>query len=261
MPVVAVSIIGKTPTRWTLAALLAVVATVRGAEACAQARALVDELEVAATRYHEDPSRLFRIREGLEQAITTDEHVDNLNGLAWVSYIIGGLSGTTREQKLAVYDRGREVARRAIELYPRSVVAHFWYGVNTGRWGQANGILRSLFLLPTIQKEMEIVLDLDPSFTPVYNLAGSVYYEVPWLLGGDLNRAEEMFRTGLAQDPRDTAIRLGLGKTLIRKKRIAEARRELQAVLDEKEPRNLADWTLQDSPAARELLESIKRKS
>jgi hypothetical protein len=38
-------------------------------------------------------------------------------------------------------------------------------------------------------------------------------------------------------------------------------RRELQAVLDEKAPSNLADWTLRDSKEARALLESIKGKS
>lgn len=81
---------------------------------------------------------------------------------------------------------------------------------------------------------------------------------MPGLLGGDLGKAEEMFRKGLELDPRFTGMRVGLAKTLIKKKRIAEARRELEAVLVEKEPRNLADWTLKDSREARALLESIK---
>lgn len=106
--------------------------------------------------------------------------------------------------------------------------------------------------------EIRHILDLDPKFTPVYALAGYVFYEVPGLLGGDLDKAEEMFRKGLEQDPMFTGIRVGLGKALIKKGRIAEGRRELQAVLDEKEPSNLADWTLKDSKEARELLESVK---
>jgi tetratricopeptide (TPR) repeat protein len=222
---------------------------------------LVDELRRVAVSYHEDPSQLFRIRDQLEAAITSDEHVENLNALAWVCYIIGDLPDSTRAQKLAAYDRGRQVAKRVIEKEPRNVGGHFWYAVNTGRWGQTNGILRSLFLLPTVKREMETVLELDPSFTPVYNLAGHVYYEVPGLLGGDLDRAEALFRKGLAQDPKDTAIRLGLAKTLIKKNRIADARRELQAILDEQAPHNLADWVLKDSKEARALLESINARS
>lgn len=222
---------------------------------------LVDDLRKVSTRYHEDPARLYTIRDGLEAALEADGHIDNLTALAWVCFIIGDLPSSSRAQKLTAYDRGRQAARRAIEVDARSVGGHFWYAVNTARWGQTNGIVRSLFLLPTVKSEIDTVLQLDPAFTPVYNLAGYVFYEVPGLLGGDLDRAEQLFRTGLAQDPRDTAIRLGLAKTLIKKKRMAEARRELQAVLDEPAPRNPADWTLKESVEARALLDSIKGRS
>jgi tetratricopeptide (TPR) repeat protein len=243
---------------WVVAAALVGGAPVPDARA--QVTALVDELKVAAFRYHEDPGRLFRIRDGLEEAIKTDEHVENLNALAWTYLVIGGLPGATRAERLAAYDRGRQVAKRGIELYPKQVGPHFWFAVNTGRWGQTNGLLRSLFLLPTVKREMELVLQLDPDFPPAYNLAGSVYSEVPEMLGGDLKKAEQLFRTGLTKDPRDTGIRLGLAKTLVKRGRHAEAGRELQAILDEGNPRNLGDWTLKDSKAARELLASIKSR-
>jgi tetratricopeptide (TPR) repeat protein len=240
---------------------LAVTVVGLAGQARGQARALVEEVRVAAFRYHEDPGRLFRLRDGLEQAIKTDEHVDNLDALAWTYSVIGGLPGASRGQRLAAYDRGRQVAKRGIELYPKHVGPHFWFAVNTARWGQTNGVVRSLFLLPTVKREMELVLQLDPDFAPAYNLAGNVYYEVPELLGGDLARAEELFRTGLSKDPRDTGIRLGLGKTLVKRRRYGEARRELQAVLDEKTPRNPADWAVKDTKAARELLDTIAGKS
>jgi tetratricopeptide (TPR) repeat protein len=222
---------------------------------------LVAELEVVANRYHEDPTRLDRIRTGLEEAIKTDSQVANLLALARVSFIWGDIRARTAEEKLEAYDRGRQIAKRAVELEPRNVPAHFWFALNSGRWAQTKGVLRSLFLLPTLKEEIQTILDLDPKFTPVYALAGTVYYEVPGVFGGDLNLAEEMFRKGLAQDPRFAAMRVGLGKTLIKQGRYAQARRELQAVLDERAPSNLADWTLRDSKEARTLLESIKGKS
>ena len=222
---------------------------------------LVAELESFATRYHEDPPRLDKLREGLAQAVKADPRVENLVALARVCFIWGDIRAADRDQKLEAYDQGREAARRAVELDPKSAAAHFWYGTNTGRWGQTKGVLRSLFLLPTVQEEIQTVLSLDPKFPAVYSLAGNVYYEVPGLLGGDLNKAEEMFKKGLELDPKFTSMRVGLAKALIKKGRIAEARRELEAALAEKEPRNLADWTLKDSKQARELLESIKGKS
>ncbi len=222
---------------------------------------LVAELQTVATSYHNDPSRLDHIRDGLEQTIKTDSHVENLVALARVSFIWGEIRAMTDDQKLAAYDRGRQIAKRVTELEPMNVQAHFWYALNTAQWGQTKGVVRSLFLLPSVQEEIKTILQLDPQFTPVYALAGHVFYEVPGLLGGDVKKAEEMFRKGLEQDPRFTAMRVGLGKTLIKLGRVAEAKRELQAVLEEKAPSNPADWALRDAKEARELLESLKSKS
>ncbi|HXH84299.1 MAG TPA: tetratricopeptide repeat protein, partial [Candidatus Tectomicrobia bacterium] len=146
---------------------------------------------------------------------------------------------------------------RALQARPRDPAARFWFAINTARWGQTRGIVRSLFLLPTVQREIDTILQLDPGFTPVYALAGNVYLEVPGLLGGDLDRAEQLFRTGLAQDAHFTALRVGLAKVLIKKGRRAEARRELEAVLAERTPRNQADWAMKDVRDARALLASL----
>ena len=244
---------------WSL--LLAVVAALHPLAIAYAQSPLVAELETVATSYHHDPTRLDHLREGLEQTITTDPRVENLVALARVSYIWGDIRATTEDQRLAAYDRGRQVAKRAVELAPRHVEGRFWYALNTGRWGQIRGVMRSLFLLLTVQEEIHTILQLDPKFTPVYLLAGHVFYEVPRLLGGDLQKAEEMFRKGLEQDPHFTAMRVGLGKTLIKLGRVPEAQRELLSVLQEKAPSNPADWALRDTSEARELLESLKSKS
>jgi tetratricopeptide (TPR) repeat protein len=233
------------------------VALLADAGAAAQS-SLVAELNVVAMRYHEDPSSLDRMRQALEQAVTTDPDVGTLVALARVSFIWGDIRARSDAEKLAAYDRGRQVAQRAVEVSPKSAPARFWHAANTARWGQTKGILRSLALLPTIQREIRLILDLDPTFTAAYALAGNVFYEVPGLLGGDLKKAEEMFRKGLQQDPRFTGMRVGLAKTLAKSGRVAEARRELVAVLEEKAPANPADWTLKDAREARALLDSLK---
>ena len=95
----------------------------------------------------------------------------------------------------------------------------------------------------------------------MYGLAGNVYYEVPALLGGDLAKSEEFFRKGIELDARYTMLRVGLGKTLIKLGRSDEARKELTAVVEEKAPRNLADWTMKDVPEAKRLLAEITKGS
>lgn len=218
---------------------------------------LTAEVRAFFTRYHEHLSRLDAVRQELLLATKNGADVEDLIALAQVSFIWGDVRAATSEQKLTAYEQGRAAAKRAVELDPKNAVAHFWYGTNTARWGQSNGVVRSLFLLPTVRQEIQTVLDLDPKFTPVYALAGNVLYEVPTLLGGDLHRAEEMFRKGLEQDPKFTGMRVGLAKVLIKQGRIGEARSELQAVLDEKNPRNLADWVMKDTKQALVLLRSI----
>ncbi len=230
------------------------------AMAAAQSPLLAD-LDVVAARYHTDPGQLDHLRAELERAASTDPLPANWIGLARVSFLWGDVRAATREQKLEAYGRGREAGKRATELAPRNAAAHFWYATNTGRWGQTNGVVRSLFLLSTVREHLDLAIQLDPHLTGAYVVAGYVHYEVPGLLGGDLDRAEESFRTALKQLPAFTAARVGLARTLAKKGKIADARREAQAVLDEKSPENLADWTVKDARDARQLLESLKGKS
>jgi len=222
---------------------------------------LAAEVRALASRYHEDPGRIDTLRAAMTRAAESDPQVENLLALAQIAFLAGDIRATTAEDKLAAYEQGRQAARRAAELAPRSARAHFWYATNAGRWGQTKGVLRSLFLLPEVKRGMETALELDPRFPPAYVLAGTVYYEVPGLFGGDLEKSEALFRRGLEVDPRFTGLHLGLARTLIKRGRIAEARRELEAVLGEKAPANRADWTLKDAPQARALLASLEGRS
>lgn len=236
-------------------ALLAAVATAWAASP------LVRELQTFSTRYHENPKKIDQLKAGLEKAAETDPDFDTLLALAQVCFMYGDVRATTEDEKLAAYDRGRQAAERAIQLVPKSAPAQFWYGTNTGRWGQTKGMMRSLYLLPTVKRAMQTALALDPAYAPAYALGGNIYYEVPGYVGGDLDRSEAMFRKGLELEPRNTAMRLGLARTLLKKGRTADARRELEAVLGEKTPSNPADWTMKDLPQARAILAGIKERS
>jgi tetratricopeptide (TPR) repeat protein len=246
------------------ALVIAVAVATASAQSPPQPRAqsaLVAEVNAWQARYHENLGRIDQMRGALAEAAKIDPQVETLIALAKVCFISGDVRAKNPEEKLEAYDQGREAAKRAVELAPNDAAAHFWYGTNTARWGQTKGVMRALFLLPRVKEEIKTVLELDPTFVPVYSLAGYVYIGVPGLLGGDLDKGEEMFRKGLALDSRFTSARVGLARALIKKSRLPEARRELETVLEEKAPTNLADWTMKDSRRAWELLESIKGKS
>jgi tetratricopeptide (TPR) repeat protein len=209
-------------------------------------------------RYHEDPTVIDRARDLLEQALARDRQVETMVELSRVHFLHGDIRATTADDKLAAYERGREIGKRATELAPRNAEAHVWYGINTGRWGQTKGVMRSLFLLPAVREAIDTTLALDPRNLQALVLSGNVLLEVPGLFGGDKEKSEQQFRKALEIDPRFTVARVDLARVLIATGRTADARRELQRVIDERAPTNLADWTVKDRPRARQLLESLK---
>jgi tetratricopeptide (TPR) repeat protein len=178
--------------------------------------------------------------------------------LSYVQFLVGDVRAVSADAKLAAYDRGREIGRRAVELAPRSHDAHLWYAINTARWGETKGVLRSLFLLPTIREELTTLLELDPRSVRAHVLTGNVLLEVPEFVGGDRAKAEEHFKTALELDPRFTNARVDLARVYIADARYADARRELARVVNEAKPTVVADWTVKDAPRARKLLDSIK---
>src|SRR2546427_9031928 len=206
------------------------------------------EARTLLTRYHEDLTAIDRARNLLEAAVVRESEVDTTIMLSYVSFLWGDVRATTTEEKLAAYARGRELGRRAVELAPRNHDAHLWYAINTGRWGQTKGVMRSLFLLPTLREELNTIFGLNPRSVRGHALAGNVFFEVPALFGGDRKKAEEHYRQGLAIDPRFTVIRNDLARLLIATGRQAEARRELERVIGEKAPTSIADWTVKDLP-------------
>jgi tetratricopeptide (TPR) repeat protein len=226
----------------------------------ALAQTPVESARALVARYHENPANIDKARDLLEAALAKDRQPDTLVMLSYVYFLIGDVRAQSTDDKLAAYDKGRDLGKRAVELAPKNPEAHVWYGINTGRWGQTKGIMRSLFLLPTVREEIDATLALDPKNLRALALQGNVFFEVPRIAGGDREKAEAAFRKAIEIDPHFTNARIDLARALIANGRYADARRELQQVLDEKTPQNIADWTVKDAPRARQLLESIKGK-
>ncbi len=122
--------------------------------------------------------------------------------LARVQYWIGMHS--PKDQKLEIFQKGVDAAKRAIALNPKSVPGHFWLGVNYGVYGSAKGIMESLSLIDPIKKEMATVIALDPNFEAggPYRVLGRLYFKVPGLFGGDNEKAIENLETAVEKGPK-----------------------------------------------------------
>jgi tetratricopeptide (TPR) repeat protein len=211
--------------------------------------------------FHEDLGRIDQSRALLEDAVRREPSLEALLLLSWVHLTWADLRAGSPDEKLAGYERGRDVAKRAIELAPRNPEAHLWYAANLGRWAIARGKLRAAFLLGTMEEAIQTVLVIDPNHVAGLSLAASFYLETPGFMGGDLAKAATYARKALALDPHFTRARVELARVLIEQRRYAEARRELQQIVDEPRPSYVADWVVRHRPRARRLLDQTGDKS
>lgn len=212
--------------------------------------------------YQEEPARIDQARDLLEAAIARDGNADaaTLVTLSRAWFLFAENRTRTEEARLDAYERGRAAAQQAIAKAPGSAEAHLWYAINLGSWANVKGLVRSLLTLRTIRQEVDTVLRLDPNNVDGHIMAGSLYRELPVLLGGDPAQAEQHFKKAQALDPHLTGVHIELALLYSNMGRNAEARRELQGVLDERAPTDRPRWLLKETPRARAMLESLRDK-
>jgi len=242
----------------TLGVVACLAAVLAGAP-IASAQSPVEQARALLSNYREDLSRIDRARDLLESTVGRDGAADArslvLLSRAW--YLYAENRAETEEARLAAYEKGRSAAERAIARAPDDPEAHLWYAINLGSWAQVKGLLRSLLTLQTIRREVDTVLRLAPDNVDAHIMAGSLNREIPAIMGGDKAKAEEHYKTAKRLAPHRSGGRIELAKLYINQGRVAEARQELQGVLDETAPDDRSRWELVEVPKAREMLRSL----
>jgi len=169
-----------------------------------------------------------------------------------------GDDAVDRKVKRDWYAKAKAVADTLRRRNPRDPDGHMWWAAAQGRLGQLNGLLSSAGMVGSLRREFGRAVDLDSGYAFAWYALGRLHEELPSLWGGDVNRAEDYLRRGLAADSNYTIIRLELARVYLRQRRRAEARRELHALLATGQPTNPAEFVLDDRPAALELLKSLE---
>ena len=152
--------------------------------------------------------------------------------LARADYWLGGHAPAG--QRRALLTRGIEAGRLAIEASPNQPEGHFWAAANMGALAEASGIRGGLKYRRPIKDELEWVLRVAPAFLQgsADRALGRWYFKVPALLGGSKMLAEAHLRASLKHNAHSTASHFFLAELLLDDGRVADARAELQQVLD-----------------------------
>lgn len=178
--------------------------------------------------------------------------------LARADYWLGGHAPEQERRKFL--ESGIEAARKAQALKPERPEGHFWLAANMGGLAESFGIRQGLKYRKPIREALERVLAIDPAFMQgsADRALGRWYYKVPGLFGGDDKLAESHLRASLKYNEQSTITHFFLAELLIEKDRKAEARAELQTVIDAPlDP----EWTPEDQDyktKAKALLAKLK---
>lgn len=178
--------------------------------------------------------------------------------LAKTIYFIGQRS--PEEKKVSIFEKGVEIAKKAVALEPNKPEGHFWLGVLYGVYGEARGVMKSLFLVDDIKEEMNITLKLDPNIEGggPYRLLGRMYYKLPGIAGGSKDKSLEYLLKAKEICPSNALTRIYLADTFLAMKKKEEAKKELKEVIEmEPDPRWIPE-TKELKKEAKEKLEKIK---
>jgi tetratricopeptide (TPR) repeat protein len=209
---------------------------------------------------HLNPTYLATSANMLEQALKSDPDNVRINYILSQVYYTIGEHAELKKEKLDNYYKGLAYGKKAMQIDNNSAWAHFWYMACLGRISLVKGIFNSLVSVGEAKKEIDIVLKLDPNNVKAYNAKAMVYYELPGILGGDINKSIALLKKAFEIDSNYAKAYVTMGKCYIRKKDYKTARLYLNKVLSFQNGWPVADFIIDDKPDAIKLLKQIENK-
>lgn len=117
-----------------------------------------------------------------------------------------GRVAQAREVRLAHFERGLELAQRAVALDDHWADAHFAVFCTLGEKMRLDGeLLASLFGFNKMMTALDRTLELDPDHLDALSCKGTVLIRLPRLFGGDRDQGEDLLRRVIQRAP-DQAV-------------------------------------------------------
>ena len=190
-----------------------------------------------------DPDALFAKRDDLasarraerlwhERLAARPQDFDAAWKLARARYWLGGHAAES--ERKPILEDGIAAARVASTLQPGRPEGYFWMAANMGALAESFGMRQGLKYRGAIKDALLTVLKVDAAFQQgsADRALGRWYFKVPGLFGGSKQKSEEHLRRSLSYAPQSTASHFFLAETLFEMGRDADARAELQKVID-----------------------------
>lgn len=181
--------------------------------------------------------------------------------LARTIWYIGDFSPEMKkEEKISMFEKGIEVAKKAIEIAPKRAEGYFWLGVMYGLYGETRGVLRSLFLVDDIEKVLNESLTIDSTVEGggAYRVLGRMYYKLPGFAGGSNKKSLEYLLRSKAICPTAPLTYIYLADTYLALKNKEMAKQILKEFIDMSPDHRWIPETKRYKKDAEEMLKRIK---
>lgn len=123
-----------------------------------------------------------------------------------------GENMTDAKQKRAAYEEGLDLAKQAVALDDANADGHFAIFANQGRLMLMDGVVVNPVNLLKVSRELDRALEIDPNHSDSLAAKGGLYRQLPWFLGGSLNKAEDMLVKSIELNPNAVNARIELAE-------------------------------------------------
>ena len=162
--------------------------------------------------------------------------------------------------RLLLFEKGRGYAEQAVKANDGGIDGHYWLAALIGNYGKERGVLKSLFLVPSMRKEIDRCLQIDNTYADAHYISALLLWEVPGIAGGNKKKAQEEARLATVYDPNAIDHWMTYGQYASGNKDYATARMALGKALSLPDDPEDPISSQEDKATAREELKKIEGK-
>ena len=120
-----------------------------------------------------------------------------------------------RANRLAHFEKGQRFGEQAVALDDQSADAHFALFCNLGELMRIDGemSLSSVMGFRRMIRELDRTLDLAPEHLDALSARGTLLVRLPFMLGGDADKGEQLPQHVIKKEPQAVNARLSLAKS------------------------------------------------
>ena len=160
---------------------------------------------------------LYTLEALVKKSLKTFPESDKLFWRLGRVYFKLGETFTSESKKVYFFSLCMAQTKKTIEINSQSANGYFFNGLCSGTLGQTQGIWSSLGIIEPFKKDMETAINLDPSIEEggPHRALGNLYLELPYVLGGDLERSIAHFQKAIQLGSEFGENYLGLAEAYI----------------------------------------------